>query len=131
MLVWPSGCSDRQGSIPPRPPGRIHRAAPAPLPVTGSGTYVSESGQLTRQDLCGRLPSLTCWIAALSAALDTILPPLSVHVPGHMAFFSGFSTIPPNERFKPFHPQDWFHTKKTPRNRWVYTLMEVLLLALE
>ena len=37
LLAWPSGCSDRQGSMSLRPPGRIHRAVPAPLPVTGSG----------------------------------------------------------------------------------------------
>ena len=37
LLAWPTDCSDVQGSMPLPPPGRIHRAEPAPLPVTGCG----------------------------------------------------------------------------------------------
>ena len=72
ILAWPSDCSDRQASA-FRPPGLIHRAVSTA--VTGRELrhrYVSESGQLTRQDLFGLPPSLTCWIAALSAAPDPI-----------------------------------------------------------
>jgi hypothetical protein len=37
ILAWPTDCSDHQGTVSLRPPGRIHRAVPAPLPVTSSG----------------------------------------------------------------------------------------------
>ena len=37
ILAWPTDCSDLQGSSPSRPPGRIHRAVLAPLPITSSG----------------------------------------------------------------------------------------------
>ena len=37
ILAWPTDCSDRQDSKFLRPPGRIHRAGLASLPITSSG----------------------------------------------------------------------------------------------
>jgi hypothetical protein len=37
ILAWPTDCSDHQGSMPTRPPSRIHRAVLTPLPVASSG----------------------------------------------------------------------------------------------
>ncbi len=37
ILAWPTDCSDLQGSMSLQPPGRIHRAVLAPLPMTSSG----------------------------------------------------------------------------------------------
>jgi hypothetical protein len=76
MLAWPSGCSDRQGTESLRPPGRPYTPG-STRALAGRRLrhrYVSESGQLTRQDLCGHSPPLTCWIAVLSAAPDPESP---------------------------------------------------------
>ncbi len=37
ILAWPPDCPDLLDSMPIQPPGRIHRAVLAPLPITSSG----------------------------------------------------------------------------------------------
>ncbi len=65
ILAWPTGCTDHQGTMSLRPPGRIHRAVLAPLPVASSGITTCPNQTIDTAGLVRASPSLTCWNRSL------------------------------------------------------------------
>ena len=72
ILAWPTGCTDHQGTMSLRPPGRIHRAVLAPLPVASSGITTCPNQTIDTTGLVRASPSLTCWNRSLVGCSYTL-----------------------------------------------------------
>ncbi len=72
ILAWPTGCTDHQGTMSLRPPGRIHRAVLAPLPVASSGITTCPNQTIDTAGLVRAPPSLTCRNRSLVGCSSTL-----------------------------------------------------------
>ncbi len=86
ILAWPTGCTDRQGTMSLRPPGRIHRAVLAPLPVTSSGITTCPNQTIDTTGLVRASPSLTCWNRSLVGCSFTLHLDALAYSPQAIAF---------------------------------------------